>query len=165
MSRLSDFPPKLRASTEHPEIVYTRARGYYASHRQAGQAGDEGDAAVLSLDEGQITVFKGEPKSDATDNTQISAVYKAGPSLAVPSGLVFVRFAKDVAAESQRSALKRAGYAIDDVPPYAPNAAWVRDSDGDIAAALNHIGALEKLANVENVEPQLLMQRALRPNP
>lgn len=156
MSRLSDFPPKLRASTEHPEIVYTRAKGYYAAH---GQARNTAEAAVLSLNDGQIAVFKGEPQGD---DSQISAVYKAGAALAVPSGLVFVRFAKDVAAESQGQALKQAGYTIDDVPPYAPNAAWVRDAGGDIAAALTHIGALEKLDRVENVEPQLLMQRALR---
>jgi hypothetical protein len=158
MSRLSDFPLTLRASTEHPEIVYTRAKGYYASRGTAVNAGDD---AMLSLNDGdgQITVFKGEPKRDGG---QISAVYNAGATLAVPTGLVFVRFAASVDAESQRAALKRAGYAIDEVPSYAPNAAWVRDAGDDAAAALTGIDNLEKLAHVENVEPQLLMPRALR---
>lgn len=163
MSRLSDFPPKLRASTDHPEIVYARVKGYYAWHGEAG-AGDLGNDAVFSLNDGQITVFKGEPKRE-DDADRISAVYSAGASLAVPTGLIFVRFANDVNVESQREALKQAGYAIDEIPSYAPNAAWLRDDDGDIAAALTHIGPLEKLTHVENVEPQLLTPRALRPLP
>jgi hypothetical protein len=160
MSRLSDFPPKLRASTDHSETVYARAKDYYAWHGESG-AGKPGDDVVFSLNDGQITVFKGEPKRNDADD-RIGAVYNAGASLAVPTGLVFVRFSGGLNADSQREALKQAGYAIDEIPSYAPNAAWVRDVGGDIAAALTRIGALEKLAHVENVEPQLLMPRALR---
>jgi hypothetical protein len=156
MPRLSDFPAKLRAGTEHPEIVYTRTEGYYALHNAAATDRDD---AVLSLNDGQIAVFKGEPARGQSD---VSAVYNAGTALAVPTGLVFVRFAKSVDAHSQSSALKKAGYTIDDVPAYAPNAAWVRHTSNDIAAALNGINTLEKLANVENVEPQLLTPRSLR---
>lgn len=156
MPRFSDYPAKLRASIEHPAIVYTLAPGYYASHAKNN---DNDAAAVMSLNDGQIVVFKGEPK-DAGNH--ISPVYMAGTSLAVPSGLVFVRFVKDITAESQRPALKQAGYAIDEVPVYAPNAAWVRDEGRDIATALKHIDRLEKLAHVENVEPQLLAPRVPR---
>lgn len=156
MSRFSDYPLELHVGIEHPEIVYTLAPGYYASHAKD----DDIDAStVLTLNDGQIIVFKGEPKGA---DSHISPVYMAGPSMVVPSGLVFVRFDKDIAAESQRPALKQAGYTIDEVLDYAPNAAWVRDEGGDIAAALTHIGKLEKLAQVENVEPQLLAPPVLR---
>lgn len=154
MSRLSDFPERLRASTEHPDVIYVRARGYYAV-RDCGP----GDAVVFALNDGEYGVVKGRPRRG---DARVSAVYEHGAVLAVPTGRVFVRFAAGVDASLRERELRRAGYAIDQVPAYAPNAAWLCDASGDAAAALSKLGALERLAGVENVEPQLLMPRSHR---
>jgi hypothetical protein len=154
MSRLNDFPPRLRASTEHPDIVYTRAQGYYAEHGSPSSKD-----AVLTLNDGEIAIFEGEPKQE---DASISAVYKSGSALVVPTGLVFVRFAPEIEATSQRGELEKLGYRVAQSPPYAQNAAWLRNEDGDAAVALKRIPALEKLPKVENVEPQMLSSRALR---
>lgn len=45
---------------------------------------------------------------------------------------------------------------------YVPQAAWLRAPSGDIAAALAGLSRLEQLADVENVEPQMLMESVRR---
>ena len=71
-------------------------------------------------------------------------VYRAAPSgaLAVPTGRVFVRFAAGTAAREQTHALAAAGYAIDDLPGWAPHVAWVRAASGSVAEALARLGEL-----------------------
>lgn len=159
MSSLSDFPPRLRASTEHPDVVYTRAQDYYAV-RDASRT--QVRSAVLKLDDdGEvIVVLKGQPKGDAEN---VSAVYRsANGALVVPTGQVFIRFNDEVSVETQAEELRRLGYVIAQSLAYAPNAAWLRHLNDDIAAALSNLHTLEALPCVENVEPQLLSQRALR---
>lgn len=45
---------------------------------------------------------------------------------------------------------------------YAPQAAWLRAPAGDIADALAGLPRLEQLPDVENVEPQMLMESVRR---
>jgi hypothetical protein len=94
----------------------------------------------------------------------MTPVYRLEPDgpLAVPTGKVFVRFKEGVEAETRRAEIEGAGYEIIQTPPYAPSSAWVRSAGGDIARSLSDIEALEKLADVENVEPQMLVERAQR---
>jgi len=66
------------------------------------------------------------------------------------------------AAETRRKELARAGYEVVQLLVYAPQAAWVRARSGGIAEALTSIPALEALAEVENVEPQMLMKSTQR---
>ncbi|NJR61239.1 MAG: hypothetical protein HC769_21845 [Cyanobacteria bacterium CRU_2_1] len=93
-----------------------------------------------------------------------SPVYslRSGDSFMVPTGLVFVRFAEGVPAESHQDAIEQAGYKINEIPPYAPHAAWVYAQSGEIADALSQLSKLEAIPDVENVEPQMLMQRSHR---
>lgn len=154
MSRLSDFPARLRASTEHPDVIYVRAKDYYAV-RDCGPD----DAVVFALNDGEYGVVKGRPRRG---DARVCAVYEHGAVLAVPTGRVFVRFAAGVDASQREHDLTQAGYAIDQVISFAPNAAWLRDATGDAAAALSKLEALERLTGVENVEPQLLTPRSLR---
>ncbi len=160
MSHLTDFPEKLRASTEHPDVVYTRAEGYYALH--GGMRGARASKAVLTLNDGEITIHKGQPKRGETNATAVYSPGGGSSARHVPTGQVFVRFASDVDVTTQRDSLEGAGFTIAQTLSYAPNAAWLKHKDNDVAAALNAIPNLEKLDRVENVEPQLISPRALK---
>ncbi|MEH1949602.1 MAG: hypothetical protein V7K77_21990 [Nostoc sp.] len=64
--------------------------------------------------------------------------------------------------ESQREVINRAGYEVTQSLAYAPHTAWLRAKSGKIVDAIAGISQLEAIANVENVEPQMLMERSLR---
>lgn len=155
MAGLSEFPKRLRASTQHPDVVYVRDDAHYAVH---GQPANAREIALVNGESG-IAVIAGKPK--AIDKN-VTAVYRNDSALAVPTGRVLVRFAEGVDAGDHALNIEQAGYHIEQKLSYAPNAAWVCDCDGDVAGALKRIDQLEKLPDVENVEPQMLSSRALR---
>ena len=160
----SRFPTKFRASTERSSTWYVRFPGFFAVH-------DPVPASIVSsvafvLNEGAIAVCRGEPDvatlpATRTTITPVYAPESAGPP-AVPTGRVFVRFAENVPVDDRRDDLARAGYTVIQTLSYAPHAAWVRARDGDIAASLAGIAALEALPDVVNVEPQMLMKSQRR---
>lgn len=82
-----------------------------------------------------------------------------GGAPAVATGRVFIRFSEQVDAASRADEIASAGYRIGQTVPYAPNAAWLEPQSGNIADALSHLGDLQSLADVENVEPQMIMER------
>lgn len=100
-------------------------------------------------------------RADATDQ---GPVYRRVPGgdIVVPTGLVLVRFAEDDAAADHRDDLAGAGYELEQVPGYAPQAAWVRATSGDIADALRDIGRLGGLTGVVSVEAQMIGERSPR---
>lgn len=155
MAGLSEFPKRLRASTQNPDVVYERDDDHYAVHRQPAK----GRAVVMTEGESGIAVFEGQPKSLSKNMT---AVYRNDSALAVPTGRVLVRFAEGEDAGAHAKRIAKAGYRIEQQLSYAPNAAWLRDEQDDVAGALSHIDKLEALPGVENVEPQLLSQRSLK---
>ena len=85
-----------------------------------------------------------------------------GGSAAVPTGLVFVRFKSGVKSTERVRAIEKAGYEISETVEYAAEAAWVRAKSGEVADALKGIAELEKIPDMENVEPQMLKRRATR---
>jgi hypothetical protein len=85
----------------------------------------------------------------------------SGSAVVVPTGRLFVRFADAIQATTRADELGRLGLRITQTLSYAPNAAWV-ESDRGVGVALSSIEAVEKLADVQNVEPQLLGSRASR---
>lgn len=155
----SEYPQQIRVGKEQSTILYDRQPGYYAVHYN--QPNSVADQAVLQLNDGAIGVFAGEP--DELDNT-LGPIYTLQPegSLAVPTGLIFIRFVAGVNVESRREAIKQAGYEIANSLPYAPHAAWVSAQSGKILDALKGISRLEAIPDVENVEPQMLMARVQR---
>ncbi len=61
---LSDYPARLRASTEHPEVIYTRARGCHAVKRTSrAPAGKTKAMVMLEDDDGTYLIVEGEPKT------------------------------------------------------------------------------------------------------
>lgn len=161
----SKHPQQVHASTKPFAASYTRKSGYYAVHYQ--QADLRRSEAILLLNEGVIAVFKGKPNQVGQDSTAVKAispVYELGLNgpLAVPTGLVFVRFVEGVAVDSRSEAINHAGYKVVQNLFYAPQAAWLRACSGEIADALARIPRLEAIPDVENVEPQMLMESSRR---
>lgn len=79
---------------------------------------------------------------------------------ATASGRVWVRFADGTDASERAAALAEAGYAIDSVPGYATNAAYVRAEN--VAASLEGLDRLRRIGGVEHVEPEMLRPRTFR---
>lgn len=157
--RLREFPERLSAGTQRGDTFYARAEGYYAT-----QEGADAADAVMTLKEEGIAVHRGEPGGGKGGAADVTAVYRLQPSgpLAVPTGQIYIRFAEGVAADSRSREIESAGYEIVKTSPYAPHTAWLKSTSGDIAHALSNLHALERLAGVENVEPQMLTTRELR---
>jgi len=164
----SEYPQQIRFGTEQSAVLYSRKPGYYAVHYK--QPGTVAPGAVLQLNDGAIAVFQGEPDESenairlASTTGTLGPIYtlQADGTLAVPTGLVFIRFVEGVEVESHRSAIKQAGYEIAQSLSYAPHTAWLHAPSGNILDALVGISKLEAIPNVENVEPQMLMERVQR---
>lgn len=154
----SEYPQQIHVGQS--AVSYNRQLGYYAVHYK--QPGIESPGAVLQLNDGAIAVFQGEPDQPKTDTLSPIYALQTDGSLAVPTGLVFIRFVEEVDVESQRGALKQAGYAVAQSLSYAPHAAWLRAQSGKILDAIVKIPQLEAIPDVENVELQMLMARVQR---
>ena len=129
-------------------------RDRYVLHR--GPAG--------ASDDQPFEIIEGKPGDREIAAGTFGPVYALKPAgtQAVPTGLVFVRFKAGVKATERTKDIERAGYRIARTVEYSPGAAWLRDASDNIAQALNGIPKLEKIAGVENVEPQMLMRRVSR---
>ncbi len=144
---LASAPGELRHSTERPDVAYTLADDIVAAHDGDG---NERDISIAAVD-------------DAPAGGAVGPVYrKAGGGLAVPTGRALVRFADTDRAEHHRDAIAAAGFDLEQPLSYAPQAAWVRASSGEITDTLSGLSQLERLAGVENVEPQLLSEAVRR---
>jgi hypothetical protein len=153
------FPQQLSVGAAPSAVFYVQKAGYYAVHGRPLPA----ENAVLVFEAEAIAILQGTP-IDVTSNQTLSPVYtpQGSESLAVPTGQVFIRFREGDVAEAHRSAIAEAGYEIAQMLDYAPQAAWLNAESGSVADALAGIDKLRAIANVESVEPQMLMQRSLR---
>ncbi|MEH2043145.1 hypothetical protein [Nostoc sp.] len=163
----SEYPEQIRVGSDaydglrlRTAVSYIRKPGYYAVHYN--QPSTVAIGAIFQLNGGAIAVFSGEPNQ--SEQGILSPVYRleSNGSVAVPTGLVFIRFAEGVDVESQHEAINRAGYKVAQSLSYAPHTAWLRAQSGNIVDAIAGISQLEAIANVENVEPQMLMERGFR---
>jgi hypothetical protein len=141
--------------------------GYYAIRdrlENEQRQTEENSEAIMQFPEEAIVVFEGAPPARRSGEETVSPVYalQPGDGLAVPTGQVFIRFAEGDRVEAHRAELEQAGYEIVEILDYAPQAAWLRPQSGQIAAGLNNLERLTAIANVERVEPQLLMERGKR---
>lgn len=159
----SEYPQQIRSGTHPSAALYSRESGYYAVHYQQPDTAAPG--AILQLNEGAIAVFPGQPDEPqnalqlASKTGTVGPIYtlQPGGSFAVPTGLIFIRFAQGVEVDTQHEAIQNAGYEVDQSLSYAPNAAWLRASSGSLLEALKGISRLESIPHVEAVEPQMLM--------
>ncbi|HET7464527.1 MAG TPA: hypothetical protein VFJ82_24925 [Longimicrobium sp.] len=143
-------PARLLAAAGQP--AYELRADLHAVHGAAGET--EGAAPVADV--GEARVYPGPGAGGGP-------VYAlSGGSLAVPTGRVYLRFAPGADPHAAEGALRGAGFRIERVPAYAPHTAWVAPVEGDIAGALQRIGALSALPGVEHAEPEMLMERETR---
>ena len=164
MDVFASFPQQIPVSSKPGAGTYKLMPGYYATHGKQPEPAVRD--AVQLFNEGAIAVFKGAPDqaTDAAWPDKLSPVYSLVPggSPAVPTGLVFIRFAEGVPVDTLKKEIEGAGYEVAESLAYAPNAAWLRARSGEIEDALTGLKALEKLPQVESVEPQMLMESARR---
>jgi hypothetical protein len=157
-----NYPQRIRFSTEQSDQYYERSTAYALHYSQPDSAPPEAD---LILEDGTIALMSRDAAlSRQFAATQVSPVYTLQPSqvIAVPTGKVFVRFSKNTIATDHVAHLQAAGYAIEFSPPYAPYTAWVYAQSGNIADALSNIPKLEAIPAIENVEPQMVIERQWR---
>ena len=74
----------------------------------------------------------------------------------MPTGRVFVRLGEGEDVRARTSELEAAGFEIEEVPGYAPHAAWLRPRSRRIADALAGVEPLRAVPGVEHVEPELI---------
>lgn len=157
----SEYPNQVRAGTQRAGVRFVRKPGYYAEHGRQHDTPARG--AEMVLDDGGIAVFQGEPATDekrTSPPVTLSPIYELQPggSPAVPTGLIFIRLREGVDVASRTQEIEQTGYEIAQKVPHASNAAWLRATSASIADALAGIPRLEGLPDIENVEPQMLME-------
>ena len=160
---LAAFPEEVRASTERPDVLYIKQPACAVHHRAPGTPAP---GAAFLLNDGEIAVYTGDsPASELlSSGVAVTPVYSQRSSSlqVVPTGQVFIRFRDGINVETRRRQITEAGYEIAQSLAYAPNSGWLRAQSGNAADALNHLVQLERLPDVENVEPQMLRERVGR---
>jgi hypothetical protein len=158
----SVFPDSLVASRENPALRYRLVKSHFAVHGSERQV--DAKDAVLHFAAENIAVHASAKRASVAiaPSDSESAVYEstAGGSLSVPTGWIYVRFAKGSKIEDKAAALDAAGYRIVRNLSYAPNAAWVTAADGGVAASVNGISKLDAISGIEEVAPQMLSKAA-----
>ena len=161
---IESAPERIRSRTLEPRSTYERAHGYFAAHGSPSPR--LRSAAVLLLQGGDLAICSGDPPGQGAEGEAdlFGPVYRAPPggSLVVPTGRIFLRFAERVPLEQRRRELEELGYEIESVTPHALHAGWLRPKSGSIVESLKGVQGLEALADVVNVEPQMLMRAAAR---
>jgi hypothetical protein len=148
---LASVPKVLPHSRQRPELQYELADDLIATpatgHHSGALPPVPGGMAVRAVEEG------GVPEA-----TPIMPVYRRGAAggVVVPTGRVLVRFSEGDSAEAHRDELAAAGYDLDEVLSYAPQAGWARAASGSIADTLGHLDRLERIHGIENVEVQMV---------
>jgi hypothetical protein len=158
-----DAPDHLEVGSGAERRSIERVPDLYAVH--AIRRGAPLEHALLTLDEGEIAVFRrSSGERDAQQASTVGPVYELHPggSVGVPTGLVFIRFADSERVESRRGDLTLAGYDVERLLSYAPNAAWLRHRSGRIEDGLRGMDALRRIDGVENVEAELKTVRRAR---
>jgi hypothetical protein len=151
-------PLRLQLSADPGEVTYELADDLIAAH-----GADPGPTAVLTLDD--ISVEPLPTRSRELEDRVVGPVYRhtADGQLAVPTGRVFVRFAPGDSAARHEEDIAAAGYQVQEVPSYAPHAAWLSAASGTVVDALRGLDRVRRLPGVEHAEPQLLTAPARRP--
>jgi hypothetical protein len=156
---LASSPRRLEVPTEGGgETSYELAEDLIASHG----AGDAAPA-VLPLEGGAVSGRRSRGLRPYPEGV-LGPVYRQIPGgrLVVPTGRVLVRFAEGDSAAEHEADLSRAGFRLEEVLVYAPQAAWVRAESGGVVGALNDLGRLAAVAGVEHLEPQLISEAHAR---
>jgi hypothetical protein len=162
-----DYPRDIQSRTPQRRTEYRLSPDFYAV-QDSGEVSQAREDVVAILNDGDhtIEVFRGslaEPRRGAVKG-RVRPVYTLQPGLlpAVPTGQVFISFKDGIAASERRTEIERAGYVIVRILDYAPQAVWLKARTGKIEDALNGLAALEEIADLVTIEPQMLIQKSSR---
>ncbi|HMS82461.1 MAG TPA: hypothetical protein PKD12_02275 [Nitrospira sp.] len=158
------FPDTFRIMTTPAPRRYTRQADLYAVH---GPLPSQLRPDIeYTIEEDVLTICRGAlpPSADLPGTVMLTPVYRLEPHgpLAVPTSRIYVRAKEGTSLEDHRTQLANLGYAIVEVPAYAPHTAWVQATTRDVGTSLQHFEQLTTLPDVEHVEPELLMKRSQR---
>jgi hypothetical protein len=148
-------PRELRVGQGERARTYSLAPDRHAVHGPAARAVSR---PILVLEDGEVAVVGGEAAPPGAGPVYVTP---AG-GLAVPTGLVLVRFRSGTLALEEAPRLRDAGFEVERSLDYAPEAVWVRPAKGSVADALESLPRLASLPGVEAAEPQLLQPRSHR---
>lgn len=156
---MSDFPTQLLVAAG---TTFEFRSDLYAVTCAPDRVPDAALAVVNDDARTAIAICRGNPHSHG-GSAPVYSSSSDGP-LAVPTGRVFVRLARNMAPSTRRAKFEAAGFVVDQLLSYAPNAAWLRPVRGGISHALapTALQELRAIAGVEHVEPQLLMSREFK---
>src|SRR5262249_20165464 len=121
--KFTEFPKVIRASSAKPAHEYRMVETHFAVHGHPARDGATGSIGA------QTTIYPKDRFSDlGIKPSDASPVYSLteGGTHAVPTGKVFVRLAEDGKLADHADRFRAAGYAIDQVLSYSPNAGWLR---------------------------------------
>jgi hypothetical protein len=152
-----EFPEVIRASSADPAHEYRMLKTHFAVHTQPAK-----DGATGSIGE-HITIYPKDRFSGlGIKPSDWSPVYSLaeGGTYAVPTGKVFVRLADGEKLADHADRVRAAGYAIDQILSYSPNAGWLRPEGSSIARGLAGLQVLAAIPGVVNVEPQMISKAA-----
>ncbi len=156
--------PEFTVATSPEATRYLLANDYIATPKSTAEMAQL--QIEYCFEDEDICVCSAGPGSDIENlgTGEIAPVYRIGErgSLAVPTGRVFVRFEERTTLVSHLQEIERAGFVIQQVLSYAPQAGWLQPQSGRITDALQDFPKLTRLPGIQTVEPQLLMQRELR---
>lgn len=159
-SVLASAPRRIRVEGESAATSYDLAGDLIATHGAGPRP-----RAVLAFEGGDVVVEPLAPSQPAEPTKgMFGPVYRQEPAgtVAVPTGRVFIRFAEGERAEDHRAELAASGYELEQVPSYAPHAAWARPVSGNVSDALRDLDPLKRIPDVEHLDPQFLVQAARR---
>jgi hypothetical protein len=141
-----------------PSPTEFQYRTEYFALRQTRKRAAAG-AVTTMVDSAQtlFAVFEGTPGA-GVDAEPVYSVGSDGP-LAVPTGRIFVRLDAGLTPDQRLAEFASMGLEIEETLSYAPNAAWLRPTQGGAAEALRVLRKVEKVPGVVHVEPQMLLQR------
>jgi hypothetical protein len=156
---VTSSPERLSLGRPGHDYEYELAQDLVAVHGSKG-----GRSAVLAFESDLVSVHHLDGVTGLTGKERFGPVYRRipGGGIAVPTGRILVRFGESDRAEDHRAALARAEYVVETVHSYAPQAAWVRARAEGISDALRGLPRLERLPDVEAVEPQMLSEATAR---
>lgn len=170
MHPFASFPHRIPAPTAADFRPQAEAPAAYELDRsrfavRGATPDDLEDRVETRLEEEDLTVVRAPVEGAGTAAPRdLAPVYTLGEGGApfVPTGRISARFRDGIRAESRADDLRRLGYRIAEVPPYALHFAWLESDSGDVATALAGLGRLLELEDLVHVEPQMVTPRRPR---
>lgn len=159
---MAKYPARLRVGAEQ-HALFAHRSDLYAVRTRPGHNATGAVAVVPDDAQTSFAVYAGTPASESIAGG-VTPVYSAGPDgpLAIPTGRVFIRLTDGVRPEQRQPQFAAAGFEIERTLSYAPHAAWLRSRDGGVEGALRGLDALKNVPDVIHVEPQMLLERAMK---